>query len=663
MTLSWLRSRANVPSHRRSERTLRTRLRVEALEDRTLLAAQPLDPSFGVGGLVVSTFSPSSEAASRVAVQPDGKIVVAGGTAVNSPTVNTALTLGRYNPDGSLDATFGQNGVVTLASSMFAPGLFQSPTGLVLQGDGKIVVSGTDTARSAISASILLRRFNADGSPDASFNGNLSFGTSSELAGGLALQPDGKLIVAATVAASTQDQKIAVARLDADGQPDPTFGVNGKVVTTVAGFVAGVAVQPDGRIVVGGSVIGTGTLPDYAVLRLLANGTPDVTFGTAGVVTTDFAGGFDNPTGILLQPDGKILLTGSSRTATVPAELALLRYTTTGTLDATFGNGGKVSSTTVATGRAALQVDGKIVVAGTVTRPDRSEFNETFGVARFNPDGSPDITFGNGGVVTTLVPERLFHQQSQAMDVVVQADGKIVATGSAFGEPSVQDNDPSDSVVARYLAVDTRPLSQRFVASLYQDLLQRPAEAGGLTFWSGLLDQGASRFDVARAIQNSPEYREVLVRDAYRRLLLRLPDASGQATWTQFLAQGGTEEQLKASLLGSEEYFTRFGLSNNDVFLEALYHNTLNRSVDDSGKATWGAVLASGAPRAAVALALLRSREADMLVVQGLYQRLLGRPADDSGLNAFTDALQRGIPDDVAAAVLAASQEYFDRAQ
>jgi hypothetical protein len=168
---------------------------------------------------------------------------------------------------------------------------------------------------------------------------------------------------------------------------------------------------------------------------------------------------------------------------------------------------------------------------------------------------------------------------------------------------------------------------------------------------------------VARAIQNSPEYREVLVRDAYRRLLLRAADPSGLANWSQFLAQGGTTEQLDAALLGSEEYFTHFGLSNNDVFLEALYHNTLNRSVDDSGKATWGQALANGVPRAAVALALLRSREADALVVQGLYSRLLGRAADDSGLNAFTDALQHGIPDDVVAAVLAASQEYFDRAQ
>jgi uncharacterized delta-60 repeat protein len=641
----------------------KVRLGVEVLEDRSLPSSVPLDPSFGTGGVVVDSFSQDYDQAERVAVQRDGKIVVAG-TAQNSFfAVPVSVFVARYNPDGSLDTGFGQGGVVT-----FNQNRSDNVLALVLQRDGKILVSGSVTGPAQVESSIFVARLNADGSPDSTFNSSLAAGLGTDLtageADGLALQSDGKIIVAATSTLLGM-REIIVARLNTDGQLDTTFGQGGKVETQPDGFAGGVVVQSDDKIVVAGNVP-AGTDRDYVVLRLLADGRPDSTFGTGGVVTTDFAGGFDTPTGLLLQRDGKLIVTGSSRTASNITETALLRYTTTGGLDPTFGNGGKVANTAVLGARGALQVDGKLVIAGTATRADRSEFNQVLGLARFNPDGSLDGTYGNGGIVITVMPATLFHQQSAAMDVAVQGDGNIMAVGAVTGQATTSPGTmviSAHSVVARYLAVDTRPPSQRFVASVYEDLLGRPAEAAGLASWAGLIDRGISRFDVVRAIENSPEYRVAEVRQAYEMILQRLPDGSGLNTWTLFLAQGGTLVQLEALLLGSAEYYARFGQNNPTTFLQQLYAVALNRPIDPTGQAVWSQALAAGASPVAVALAVLLSPEAAALRVRLLYLHLLERNPDPTGLAMFTQALQAGVPDDVVIALIASSQEYYNRAQ
>jgi Domain of unknown function (DUF4214)/Subtilase family len=250
----------------------------------------------------------------------------------------------------------------------------------------------------------------------------------------------------------------------------------------------------------------------------------------------------------------------------------------------------------------------------------------------------------------------LYQSQGDFHDVTTGSNGYDAGAGfdlvTGLGTPKAEQLVP-DLARARTNA--------SFVTQDYQTLLGRDPDAAGLAFWTGLLDRGASRFDIARGIEGSAEYQGVVVGQAYQQVLRRAVDPSGLANWTRFLAQGGTPEELRAALLGSREFFETFGPGSNDAFLDALYQTALNRPADDAGKANWEQVLAGGVSRQDVALAILRSREASALVVQDLYGRLLGRAADAGGLASFTDLLQQGVGDDLVIAALTASAEYASR--
>jgi uncharacterized delta-60 repeat protein len=366
-----------------------------------------------------------------------------------------------------------------------------------------------------------------------------------------------------------------------------------------------------------------------------------------------------------VQPDGRIVVTGSVTRTSPPPSLsngfAAARYTAAGALDASFGDGGKLVGPAPfsATGAAALQADGALVAA--LTDPTTAGTNRVSYLARFTAAGQLDPTFAKGGVVATAFPTSAAGKQLQVADVTVQPDGRLLATGTAAGISPFDSS--QDFGLARYVPVEERTPNQRVVSQMYLDLLFRPVDTSGLAHWSSLLDQGVARTDVVQAIQASAEYRAAAVRDAYQRLLLRLPDAGGSAAWAQFLAAGATQDQLEASLLGSAEYSSNPGRDTNDGFLAALYHDTLGRAIDPSGQASWGQALAQGASRTDVALAVLGSAEADGVTVDRLYLRFLGRAADDFGRTAFTDALQRGVANDAVIAGLVGSPEYFDGAQ
>jgi uncharacterized delta-60 repeat protein len=608
MTLRWLRRRPNAPRSRQPGGRAplpRVRPRLEVLEARTLLTAGYLDPTFNNGGLLNTQFSPS-----LVAVQSDGKIVVAGEVVTVqhlSPGPMVEPVLARFNPDGSPDATFA-GGEEVIGETQFS--LVPSLSALVLQGDGKIVVAGSFGTANAV------RRFNPDGSPDATFTADPSLAP-----GDLGLQPDGKLLVVI---------RTGVARLDTHGNLDAGFGTGGKV--TFPDFLAeGAAVQPDGKVLVAGvgNLPPSGDVGDFAVVRLDAAGQPDPSFGVNGRATTDI---FTSQ--VLVQSDGRIVRTGVNGNNA----FAAVRYTAQGLLDLTYGSGGKVSGPEALGGarRAVLQADDKLVA---VTSPVLASGNTT-PLVRLTTAGQLDPTFGKGGVLPTLFPTE---------NVTVQPDGKLVAVGPPL--------------LARYVPVDDRTPHQRFVAQAYLDLLFRPVDPSGLAHWSRLLDRGVARADVVRAIQASAEYRAAVVRDAYQRLFVRQPDAGGSAAWAQFLAAGASQDQLEASLLGSAEYFSNRAGPTNDSFLATLYHDTLGRAIDPSGQASWGQALAQGASRTDVALAVLGSAEADGVTVDRLYLRFLGRAADDFGRTASTDALQQGVANDAVIADIVGSPEYFHRAQ
>jgi uncharacterized delta-60 repeat protein len=356
-----------------------------------------LDRSFGASGKVLTSFGSRSQSRARaVAVQADGKVVLAG--EVNPRQGQAEFGLARYTARGRLDPTFGQGGKVV---TRFAAGHSGSEAGaLAIQPDGKIVALGP-WFKSAISGpvSIALARYTRRGRLDPSFGhgGKLvaSFRLRSEASpGSLLIQRDGKLIVTGTAFIDPQSANgyfaVALARYNTDGTLDRSFGRGGRVVTKLFedGASAGSAVlQGDGKIVVDAY----DGARNYLV-RYTADGELDASFGQGGKAVASKRG-----LGLLaLQRDGKFIVAGSV-TAVHGRAFFLRRYTQKGDVDSSFGRGGKVFTDFGSPARAdalAVQANDKIVVAGTRGFKD-------FAVARYTSDGNLDGNFGSGGKVTT----------------------------------------------------------------------------------------------------------------------------------------------------------------------------------------------------------------------------------------------------------------------
>lgn len=391
-----------------------------------------LDPNFGSGGKVTTPFTdltgldvPSQ--AFAAAPQPDGKIVAVGDS-------GSDFGLARYNADGSLDTTFGTNGERTTPAGTVG-GLASA---VALQPDGKIVVAGTALDGSN-TAEIELARYNPDGSLDNSLGGHGTVYTTllgDDSATGVAIQPDGKIIVAGTASDGKTVSEFALVRYDANGTLDSTFAEQGAALTPMGtgNSVADALVQqPDGKLVVAGYTLGT-LASDYnfAVARYTASGTLDQTFGTGGKVVTQVAGG-GLARAVALQPDGKIILAGEALTS---ASFALVRYSTNGSPDTSFGSAGEMI--TAVPGQAfaiAVEPDGKLVTVGSN--------GQDFEVARNESDGPLDSSFGASGVASTPFGAGA----ARARGMVLQPDGKIVAVGSVQTGSSALFN----FALARYL--------------------------------------------------------------------------------------------------------------------------------------------------------------------------------------------------------------------
>jgi hypothetical protein len=184
--------------------------------------------------------------------------------------------------------------------------------------------------------------------------------------------------------------------------------------------------------------------------------------------------------------------------------------------------------------------------------------------------------------------------------------------------------------------------SQRFVEQAYLDLLNRPADAGGLATFSGQVDQGVSRIQVAMGIIASSEFQTDEINKLYQKLLHRQADPGGLSSWLGFLAGGGTILQVEAGILGSAEYFNTRGGGTNMGFLQAVYQDVLGRSLDPAGAQTWGALLSSGTTFTTVAADILNSSESQTDIVNNAFQQFLHRAADPSGLATYTGILQSG---------------------
>jgi len=201
--------------------------------------------------------------------------------------------------------------------------------------------------------------------------------------------------------------------------------------------------------------------------------------------------------------------------------------------------------------------------------------------------------------------------------------------------------------------------NQLFVAQIYQQLLGRSPDAAGLAYWSTLLDQGTSRQAVVLGIEQSQEYLTDEVEGIYEKMLHRQADAAGLNSFVTLLADGGTGEQVEEAVAGSAEYFQTRGGGQIIGFLNALYKDALNRSVDPVGEAGFGEALSQGTSRAEVAAAVFGSREYQQDMVESFYQTYLGRSADSAGLAGWMTDLQQGMSDQQVIAGILGSQEYF----
>ncbi len=333
-----------------------------------LAAAADLDPAFGVGGTTATPFGPNSEKALAVAIQPDGKIVAAGET-FNGFDYDIAVA--RFNADGILDTSFS--------------------------GDGKVVIT---------------------------------IGTASEWARGVALQPDGKIVLAGEADMGANND-FTLVRLDPNGSLDTTFSDDGKATTAIGGADDGanaVTLLPDGRILAAGYMF-NGANNDFAIARYTADGSLDTSFDGDGKMSTSVGTTADKGNAAVLQPDGKVVVAGQSRVAGID-RFGLIRVDSDGSLDPSFDVDGRLTTAIGGVDDLAnaltIQPDGKIIAAGY----GRNGGDDDFAFARYNADGSLDSGFDGDGkrFVTVVGPSGDY-----AYGVHVQSNGKILASGNSYG--------------------------------------------------------------------------------------------------------------------------------------------------------------------------------------------------------------------------------------
>lgn len=410
----------------------------------TTIIAQPgsLDSTFGVNGKVTTSLRTSNcpDYAHSAILQADGKILVAGRS---SNCSNNDFGLVRYNSDGTLDNTFGTGGkVITDFGSAI-----DDCNSVALQPDGKIVAAG---CANVSTLDFALIRYNSNGTVDNAFgsSGKVStdFGGSDDKINTVIVQADGRIVVGGT-SSDNSDNNFAMARYSTYGTLDNTFGTGGKVITdfvTNSDYGNSLIMQTDGKLLLAGNNANGSNSSDYvfALVRYNSNGTLDNSFGTNGKVTTDFGVYKDYGNSVAIQADGKIIVGG---TVDFVNDYALARYNSNGTLDNTFGLGGKVTSHLVTNRQyygasVAVQMDGKIILAGNSSANN----NKDFSMIRYNSNGSVDSTFGVVGEVFTDFGSI----DDMAFSLIIQADGKLFLAGqSNTGTGGVTN---VDFAVARY---------------------------------------------------------------------------------------------------------------------------------------------------------------------------------------------------------------------
>ncbi len=413
---------------------------------------------------------------------------------VISISVIGAATVKTLNAPGELDPAFSGDGKLT-----DRPGY---ATGVVTQPDGKIVV--------AAGPGFSVARYNPDGTQDISFGDNgraaVTFGSEDALSIGIAIQSDGHIVVAGFVCPCDDwgNEAFAVARFKQDGSLDLSFDGDGKVTTSIGGRTSGYAVtiQPDNKIIVAGW--SWESAPPYvkdhfAVARYRPDGSLDTTFGGDGTVTTSICGNcHDQAYSVAVQPDGKIVAAGGGYFGSPNYQFEVVRFNNDGSLDTAFDSDGRLTTTFGAgqiANSVAIQGDGKIVAGGV------SLSESAFALARYHPDGSLDNSFDSDGKITTSIGVG-----ASVSSIAIQSDGKLIALGSIS---TGFDGNNSDFAVVRYTqngSLDSAYGSGGIVSVDFDNPNDSPS---GLALDSAgravVVGQSGTNIAIARILGNSPE--------------------------------------------------------------------------------------------------------------------------------------------------------------
>lgn len=402
-------------------------------------ASGDLDPTFGGGGgYVMPDVGPASGPANASILQPDGKLLAGGNAYIDTPNGNNALIV-RYNPDGTLDTSFDTDGKVYVAIG-FGEEVFYA---LALQPDGKIV--GVGTCQVGVNVDFMVVRLNPNGSFDTTFGGgdgiattNIRGTTGHDIAFGLAIQRDGKIVAVGRSETTLNGEKdSAIVRYNPDGSLDTTFDGDGILVKNFApgetDAAASAAIQLDGKIVMSGNFAG------YAgVARFNADGTTDTSFNNGGVLWSAFmASGsccgipFGGSPTVTIQWDGKILFGGDTSNG---YDFAVARLNPNGSYDNTFGVGAIYTNisgfSTDHLYSLSIQSDGKILAAGF---SDNIAPYGVFSLIRLNPNGSLDTSFSNDGIVFT----EFGGSYDYGFSVASVPDGRVIVGGLISGKHGI----------------------------------------------------------------------------------------------------------------------------------------------------------------------------------------------------------------------------------
>jgi uncharacterized delta-60 repeat protein len=405
---------------------------------------------------VSNDFGSDSGESNAVITQPDGKIIIAGFAEDFSTTF---FAVARYLPNGRLDTSFGGTGRVV---TPVGQGTTATARSIAVQPDGKIIVAGSAYVNDSRLIDFAVVRYNVDGSLDTTFDGDgkatfdvTNSVSSSDTAYSVDVQPDGKIVLGGTTGGSGTFSDAALVRCNPDGSLDTSFNKTGKVILRLPDYegIRAIKIQPDGKIAAvgntgkftstsGGSFIND----DFLVMRFNSGGSLDTTFDTDGIAVVIWSSFADTAVDIALQPDGKIIAAGNYSRSQNRYNPALARLNADGSLDSTFGTGGKATTlveTDSSTQAVVLQSDGKIVVGGLAYD---QLFRRDLMLVRFNADGTPDLGFGTDGIKRTDI------QGSNVeiiRDLALDSFGRIVAAGSTSSISFVARFDGDASSLAR----------------------------------------------------------------------------------------------------------------------------------------------------------------------------------------------------------------------